>query len=169
MISRILVLAGGFSGAVGLSQFPEFSQQYAQRLGGAVDELQGFVSEFDADAASVGLGRDEALTQLAAGGELGAARAETMANTINRYERLRAAQNTLESAGPFSRAYNVAQFNDREIAQAALADFKPAVPVTFEGAVFAIGGLLSGSALVSLVLSLLRLPFRRRKAAEGSA
>ena len=55
MFARVLTLAGGLSGAAGLSQFPEFSQQYAQRLGGAVEELQLFVEEFDADAAGVGM------------------------------------------------------------------------------------------------------------------
>lgn len=39
MIGRVLALAGGLSGAVGLSQFPEFSQQYLQRLAGQVDAL----------------------------------------------------------------------------------------------------------------------------------
>jgi len=37
---RILATAGGIAGAVALSQFPEFSQQYVQRLSGATDELR---------------------------------------------------------------------------------------------------------------------------------
>ena len=64
MFAKALSLAGGIAGAVGLSQFPEFSQQYAQRLGGAVDELARVVEDFDADASDVGLNRDEALSQL---------------------------------------------------------------------------------------------------------
>ena len=32
-----------------LSQTPEFAQQYRQRLGGAVDELQRIVLQFDDD------------------------------------------------------------------------------------------------------------------------
>ena len=57
MLLRAITMAGGLVGAAGLSQFPEFSQQYVQRLGGAVDELSRFVAEFDADAAAVGMTR----------------------------------------------------------------------------------------------------------------
>ena len=55
MIARALALLGGLAGGVSLSQFPEYSQQYIQRLAGAVDELTLFVEGFDADATSVGL------------------------------------------------------------------------------------------------------------------
>ena len=65
MLVRAITLAGGLTGAAGLSQFPEFSQQYIQRLSGAVDELSRVVAEFDADAAALGLSRGEALDQLA--------------------------------------------------------------------------------------------------------
>ena len=43
MILRTMALAAGLTGAATLSQFPEFSQQYTQRLGGAVDELSAIV------------------------------------------------------------------------------------------------------------------------------
>ena len=41
MILRVLAVAAGLAGAGTLSQFPEFSQQYVQRLGGAVDGRVG--------------------------------------------------------------------------------------------------------------------------------
>ncbi|MEB8385911.1 DUF2937 family protein [Rhodobacteraceae bacterium KMM 6894] len=164
MIARALTLAAGLSGAAGLSQFPEFSQQYAQRLGGAVDELHSFVAEFDADAAAVGLSRAAALKSLSQGSEIGAARAETMGRTIERYERLSNDLTTLRGAGPFTRAYRARSFTDAEIAQAAWADFKPAVPLTFEGAVFAGLGLLGGLGLMQALIALMRWPFRRKAA-----
>ena len=49
MITRTLVLAGGVAGAAILSQFPEYAQQYTQRLGGAVDALGQVVADFDDD------------------------------------------------------------------------------------------------------------------------
>ena len=61
---RLLAFIGGLGGAVSLSQFPEFSQQYLQRLAGAVDELQVIVETFDADAKGANLTRDEALALL---------------------------------------------------------------------------------------------------------
>lgn len=169
MFARVLTLAGGLSGAAGLSQFPEFSQQYTQRLGGAVDELRLFVEEFDADAAKVGLGREAALSELGSAGALGVARAETMRRTIDRYARLEAALVDLQNAGPFMRAYHVTHFNDRDIAEAALQEFKPAVPLTFEGAVFSGAGLVAGFVGVSILLGFLRLLVGRRNVAGRSA
>ncbi|WP_254684706.1 DUF2937 family protein [Sulfitobacter sp. JL08] len=64
MITRTLVLAGGVASAATLSQFPEYAQQYTQRLGGAVDALGQVVADFDASAAAEGLTREQALAQM---------------------------------------------------------------------------------------------------------
>jgi len=44
-----------------LSQTPEFAQQYRQRLGGAIDELQRIVQQFDNDSRRAGYDRTSAL------------------------------------------------------------------------------------------------------------
>ncbi|MEP2533452.1 DUF2937 family protein [Shimia sp.] len=165
MIGRVVVLAGGLSGAAGLSQFPEYSQQYTQRLAGAVDELTRFVSEFDADARGLGLSRQEALAELADGGAMGAARAQTMEGTLFRYDRLTSDLRALQNAGPFMRAYHAGRLSDAEIAEAAWQDYRPAMPLSFEGAVFGGVGLVAGMCLMALVIGLIRMPFRRRRAA----
>lgn len=164
MFLRALTLAGGITGAAGLSQFPEFSQQYAQRLGGAVDELSRVVADFDADAAKHGLSRAAALEDLAQGGAMGVARAETIARTIERHDRLSADLEALEGAGPFTRAYLAARMTDRDVAQRAMENFKPAVPATLEGAVFAGVGFLTGLFVLGAVFAILKWPFRRRAA-----
>jgi hypothetical protein len=165
MIARALALLGGMAGGVSLSQFPEYSQQYIQRLAGAVDELTLFVEGFDADATAVGLSREAALDEMAQSGDLGAARAETIGDTILRYEKMSDALAVLQSSGPFTRAYNAIQFNDLDVARAAVDDFKPAVPVTFEGAVFTGVGFVGGWIAIALVLGILRrLIFGRRRA-----
>lgn len=169
MFARIVVLAGGLSGAAGLSQFPEFSQQYLQRLAGAVDELGRVVAEFDEDAADLGLSREAALVDLAKGGEMGAARADTMVETLSRYDRLSGDLEVMRDAGPFTRAYNAGRFTDTELAEAAWQDFRPAMPLTFEGAVFSGAGLLAGLGIMSLVVALIRWPFRRRLDRESRA
>ena len=163
MLGRVLGLVAGLTGAAAFSQFPEYSQQYVQRLGGAVDELDRFVAEFDADAAKLNLSREEALTDLEQGGAMGAARAETLRGTLIRYDRLRADLAAVRSAGPFTRAYHAARFSDPEIARAAWADYKPAMPLTFEGAVFGGTGFLAGLGGIAAVWALVRLIFLRRK------
>jgi len=61
MFARRLALAiAVLTGLIG-SQGPEFGQQYRQRLGGALDELNRIVSEFDEEARGQDLTRAEAL------------------------------------------------------------------------------------------------------------
>ena len=55
---RTVAIVGGAALAVVLSQFPEYAQQYTQRLGGAVDELRRQTQSFDQDAAEGGLTRN---------------------------------------------------------------------------------------------------------------
>ena len=155
MIGRGLVWAAGLGGAVGLSQFPEFSQQYLQRLGGTVDELSRVVEQFDQDAADLDLTRDQALSQLAQGGDFGAARADSMADNIQRLDRLQGDLASLQGAGPFTRASLVTHMSDTDIARKTLDAYKPAVPATFEGGSFAAIGFALGSILLKLVLSFL--------------
>lgn len=64
MIVRTLTLVAALSAGAATSQFPEFSQQYAQRLGGAVDALAEVVADFDASAQAEGLTRTQALEQM---------------------------------------------------------------------------------------------------------
>lgn len=161
MFLRAVTLAGGIAGAAGLSQFPEFSQQYVQRLSGKVEELTLFVENFDADAADLGMSREAALVDLAKGGDMGQARAETMVATIARQARLSHALERVKSAGPFTRAYNAGAFSDAEVARGTLKDYKPALPLTFEGAVFAGTGFLAGLGALGALIWLIRLPFRR--------
>lgn len=167
MIGRILVLTGGLSGAAGLSQYPEFSQQYMQRLGGAVDELSRFVSDFDTDAAALSLSREQALVQLAQGGEVGAKRAETVSTTITRHRRLSDDLDRLKGAGPFTRVYNARSLADPEIARAAWEDFKPALPITFEGVIFASFGFVTGMLAIALLWAVIVSPFRRARQTVG--
>lgn len=160
VLMRSLTLVGGLVGGLALSQFPEYSQQYVQRLSGAVDELTRFVTEFDTDAASVGLTRDEALVQMRDGTLIARARAETMEGTFARHLRLSRDLSAIHDAGPFMRAYQAGRFADPEIVVAAWDDYRPALPITFEGAVFAGVGFLAGMLGLYVLWSVLAMPFR---------
>lgn len=164
MILRSITLAGGLVGAAATSQFPEFSQQYMQRLGGAVDALEQVVADFDNSAAASDLSREEALAQMQGTAFL-ERRGADMRRSITRYERLSSDLMALEGQGPFMRAYNAARFTDQEIAQAAWRAFEPAVPMNFAGLTFAGVGFVLGGFALTLVLGVLRLPFRRKRVA----
>ncbi len=168
MFLRLLTLVGGLTGAVGLSQFPEFSQQYMQRLGGAVDELQRQVTRYESDAARQGMALDAYLVALSDEGEMAETQAANMASDIARHDRLATALDTLEGAGPFMRARLAFDATpDREVAQRALEVFKPAIPATFEGAVFAGLGFLSGWAVLALGFAILRRSWRVMRGTLG--
>jgi hypothetical protein len=163
MIIRALALAGGLAGAATTSQFPEFSQQYIQRLGGAVDALGEVVADFDASAQAVGLTRDAALSQMQGAAFLDRRRTD-MTATIARFERLNASLATLEGQGPFMRAYHLPRITDTQIAGAAWQAYQPAMPLNFAGAVFAAVGFVLGGTLLGFVLKLLSWPMRRKAA-----
>jgi hypothetical protein len=66
---RLVVGIAAALGALFASQFPEFTQQYRQRLGGALQELHLVVEDFDATAARNNMSRDEAVQRLQRSGE----------------------------------------------------------------------------------------------------
>lgn len=159
---RVLALVGGLSGAAGLSQFPEFSQQYLQRLAGAVDELTAVVAAFDASAEGFGLTRTEALQEMGSSPFQNQLRAD-MEGNIARLDRLRADYAALSGTAPLERLTMVWRMNDTDLATRTWADFQPALPLTQAGAVSSGIGFIGGWLMLSGMLSLLSWPFRRRR------
>lgn len=168
MILRGLSLAGGLAGALATSQFPEYSQQYLQRLGGAVDALSVVVADFDASAAAADLTRGEALAQMQGTAFL-ESRHSDMSRTFERHERLQDDLNAMQGAGPFMRAYHAARLTDGQIAQAAWAAYQPAMPLNFAGLIFAGFGFVVGLLILGTLLRLFAWPFRRRPRAAMAA
>ena len=160
---RILAMIGGVSGAAGLSQFPEFSQQYLQRLAGKVDALSAVVADFDESATRNGLTRDAALRELS-GTEFLADRQDDMRRNFIDHQRLASDLDRLREATPLERLTMPQRLGDAETLAAAWADFRPAIPATLDGAVSAGVGYVAGWALLGGLWSLLSWPFRRRVA-----
>src|ERR1700750_1045508 len=103
---RALSIIGALGLAVAFSQFPEYAQQYEQRLGGAVDELQILVADFDADAQKFGLNRHDALQRYnSSHDQFLVARGQSMQRTLERYTKLSADLADLQGAGPLQRLY----------------------------------------------------------------
>ena len=158
---RILAILGGVSGAVALSQFPEFSQQYLQRLAGKVDALTEVAAQFDATATRNALTRDEALAAMT-GSALMEDQQADMRATLALQARLADNLTVLRAAGPLERLTMPQRLGDVETFRATYADFRPALPATTEGAITAGLGYVGGWAIVGLIGRLLGLAFRRR-------
>ena len=159
---RILAILGGVSGAVGLSQFPEFSQQYLQRLAGKVDALSQIAVDFDATAAKNGLTREAALTQMTGTPLLTDQQADQRAIFL-RGAALADNLATLRAANPLARLTMPQRFGDTETLQATYADFRPAIPATTDGAIMAGIGYAGGWLVVAVLWRVISFPFRRRR------
>lgn len=142
--------------AAGLSQFPAFSDQYVQRLGGQVDALTRVAAEFDASASRAGLSREAALADLTGSGFRDAHQAD-MRHSFARLEHARADLAMLRMAAPLERMALPHRLRDRETLAATWRDFRPAIPVTSAGLIAAGIGFLAGW----LLPGLLAWPFRR--------
>ena len=163
---RILAFLGGLGGAVSLSQFPEFSQQYLQRLGGAVDGLRPTVIQFDKDALEEGQTREEALTSFEQAGGIVAKQGQAKRSEIERFEGLNEDYSNLREAQPLQRLAQVYRFSDADLVRSTWEDFRPAVPATLDGVICAAIGYAIVWLTILLSLSgLLRL-FRRKGSAE---
>jgi hypothetical protein len=157
---RAVAIVGGLALATALSQFPEYAQQYTQRLGGAVDELRVIVEDFDRGAAQGGLDRSEALARYGASTDTFlAGRGESMVRTFVRYERLSAALDEIENADPVERLQNLPLYLDTDIGARTLSAYEPAIPVTPEGFLYAFSGLVLGYLVTSGLFRLVTLPF----------
>ena len=159
-MKRFIILLLASLCGVSLSQFPEFAQQYRQRVGGAVDELSKVVTEFDTSAKNAGLQREEALSRYGeTNDDFLKQRGGDMRAVITRYDYLTSHYAHLTNAPQFKRLWVFTKERDMELSKATLATFEPAVPVTPEGLAHGGAGLLGGWALLSLLLS----PFGRHR------
>jgi len=161
VLLRRLAIAIGLLCAVLGSQFPEFAQQYRQRLGGALDELNRMVAQFDAEVAGQSLNRAQGLDRLEKNDDpLARERGAAIAGDIGRAERLQRQQDALKSAGPLTRLAALAENFDAPTLRQAVADYEPAVPVTIEALIIGAIGLLIGWSATHLIA----WPVRRRRA-----
>ena len=163
MLRQVIAGIGGLGLATTLSQFPEYAQQYTQRLGGAVDELRVITEDFDRAAIEGGLDRQAALARYSiSSDEFLAGRGESMSGTFIRYEELSETLARIQGAGPLERLQTLPAYLDTDIGRRTLENYKPAVPVTMEGILYAGGGFLLGYVVLSALVRFFALPFRRR-------
>jgi hypothetical protein len=163
-MARSISFAVALLGAAAASQGPEYAQQYRQRLGGAIDELQAVVSQFDSEAATHGLDRDAAVQRLKQNADpLAQKRGEAAAIAAARLSRLEQQRAAMQDAGALGRLVVLVGHPDPVIAENALKTFEPAIPTTAEGAVIAGMGFLGAYGLLRMLALPFRTLFRRRQ------
>ncbi len=166
MIRRMVAMFVGGLGAVGASQAPEFAQQYAQRLGGAVDELKTIVENFDQDASKAGIARETGIQRLEGSSDTFVIRrGASIRDTIRRFETLQGQQAAMQAPDVLTRVGAMVKDYDPQIASQAMKSFRPALPLTLEGAFFGLLGFLGGAFAGGIAA----LPMGRRKGRDARA
>jgi|HubBroStandDraft_1064217.scaffolds.fasta_scaffold188333_2 hypothetical protein len=144
LLDRLLCVFG----AVAFSQLPEFFQQYLQRLGGHLAEARRQLGLFQEAAAHSGLTLDQLIDRTQAqAGSTGASLASVMTDTVSRVDHLAAAESALRGASLWSRPFVFLGHLDPEIARGTWEAFRPAVPTTLEGLVYAAVGIVAALSL----------------------
>ncbi|WP_420548641.1 DUF2937 family protein [Curvivirga sp.] len=148
----LYILTGLFVGAV-FSQFPEFHQQYFQRLGGTLDELDRQVEALDNRAASTDLTRYNYIRHLINSKDKAAQmEGEHLTNLLRRQFDVQQAITSLENASPQMMAILVIYHLDVNTAKATAEVYKPAVPLTISGATYFGIGFVIGYILMAFLL-----------------
>ena len=139
LVDRVLCVVG----AVLFSQAPEFMQQYLQRLGGHLDEARLTLGRFKDAAAQSGM----TLDQLVAGAGLNPdpsmrSIGGVVQGAAARVDQLAAADAALRGASVWTRPFVFLANADWGITKATWAIYRPAVPTTPEGLVYAGLGMI---------------------------
>jgi hypothetical protein len=145
-------LANGLFAAAGMAVFaqaPMLFRQYLQHLGGRLAQARADLAPVRDDASARGLSIPEYLDRAAReGGELTGTLVQGYRASFESLQRLEAAYTTLRDAGPLQRPWAFARHLQPEVLAGTLADFAPGLPLSAEGGVYALAGVLAGLGLL---------------------
>jgi hypothetical protein len=167
LLDRVLCVAG----AILFSQLPEFMQQYLQRLEGHLDEARLVLSHFRDAAAQSGMSLDQLIAGASKNPDPSMGKlAVVIQQAIARVDHLVAADEALRHASIWTRPFVFFAHVDRGIASATLEIYRPAVPTTAEGLVYAaIGMILILSVYHVAIRGPIASRLRRSSASAGAA
>ena len=152
VIDRILCVVF----AVVLAQAPVYIAQYIDVLAGAQMEAQKTYDDLDNRAAKYEMTVKEFLDRLLENSDpLVRENAEATASTVDRYVRYSAALDDLLNSSALSRPFKLMKHYDPSI-HAAM-KFEPNVPLTIEGAFYALAGVL----IALLIIGFFRMIFNK--------
>lgn len=145
----------GIVGAVLFSQLPLFMLQYTHQMVGHVAELQRHVSAITQVAAQGGKTLDALIQKflLSADADF-RAQGMLMQGMIQRWHQLSEGLVALQHAEFWQRPFVFLKYVDSDVVRDTYRAFEPGIPMTVEGTLYAIVGLLVGMALCKGVRAL---------------
>jgi hypothetical protein len=158
-------------GAVALSQIPQLISQYYDVLTGALAEARTNVQVFRSKAAEVGLDLRSFINEhLTSGSPVFQKSGEGMRLAVDRYESYEASASALADASVWERPFVFFRHLDSSLFTAL--EFRPGLPLTVEGAVYALVGIVFGLGLYhlfrTLPVRLVRGPKKKALAQKSS-
>ncbi|MFA6960494.1 MAG: DUF2937 family protein [Opitutaceae bacterium] len=140
LLDRVLCLLG----AVTFCQLPEFIQQYLQRLGGRLDEARLQLAKFEEIARQSHLTLQQFIERTSANADTVVAKlGGVMQDTSDRVAALTRAMDAIQHASLWEKPFVFFAHIDPSIANATLDIYRPAVPTTAEGLIYAAAGMLA--------------------------
>jgi hypothetical protein len=144
--------------AVGAAQFPLYYAQYADTLAGAQSEAQARYLELERAAAAQQLSVDQFIEHHEDNGDaVFRASGEIHRTTVSRFRTLDSSLRQVRGAQVWEKPLVLARVYDRQVAQ--VLRFQPGLPLSGEGFIYALLGLL----LATLLSALVRAMFRKRR------
>lgn len=132
-------------GALTAAQFPQFVQQYLQRLAGHAAEAQRLLTRYEQAAQDAGMALEPYIRRFQNDPDaVVAEHGQIMMEVSQRAAYLQEAVEALQNSHAFNRPFVFLNYLDREIAYQALLIFQPGVPTTPEGLIYALTGIALG-------------------------
>lgn len=149
VLDRVFVVVGAFL----CSQIPAFMQQYTQRLGGHLSELNHQLVQLQKVAKLSGKTLPEYVAKFQASGDLDFIRqGELMQQLIERQQVLTQALTQLIHADTVQRPLIFIRHLQIDIAQGTMQSFQPSLTFSGEGLFYALLGVLVGYGIYALFL-----------------
>ncbi len=143
--------------AFAAAQLPEFVVQYAQRLGGATDEVASYLRRFDEGASRAGYARNAAIDQLLKNPDRLVYEQGVVARSqVERFERLTKQQAALGNGVTLGGIYYLLTDYDAPLFQKTLGSYVIGISFSAVGVSFAFLGGLVGAGILLLGAGLMR-------------
>ncbi len=158
LVDRLCVIAGAFIG----SQFPQFIQQYTQRLAGYVEALEKVVNELHRIASLSHKTLEQYIQKFRDSQDIDFIhQGDFMQETVVRWQEFYQILSELTQAPTVLKLYYFFKDLQLDIAKSTLACFQPGFSLTLEGVGYAAIGMILGWCFYQLALQLIALGYSR--------
>jgi len=159
----LLDRAFSVAGAVAFAQFPQFLQQYLQRMGGHLSELEGQVGFMRKSAEASSLTLPEYIQKFTESSidPVFSRQGIIMQNMVDRYNHLSSALSSLQDATLYKKPLIFITHLNTDIVHETWGTYQPGIPTTLEGLAYAAVGMIFGTLTFLIIKFIFKSIFRK--------